>query len=93
MLASTASAATEIPSGVWTHVALVREVGEFRLYIGGRLVASNTPADAYIQTTTLAFGADLSGANGLAGHLDEIRVCDSAVYTADFNTVFDAPQF
>lgn len=79
-----ASAATEIPSDVWTHVALVREAGEFRLYIGGRLVASNTLADTKIQTTTFAFGADLSGANGLAGHLDEIRVCESAVYTADF---------
>ncbi len=79
-----ASAATEIPSGAWTHVALVREAGEFRLYIGGRLVASNTAVDAYVQTATFAFGADLSGAHGLAGHLDEIRVCESAVYTADF---------
>lgn len=79
-----ASAATEIPSNVWTHVALVRDADEFRLYVGGRLVASNTPANVYIQTTTLAFGADLSGAHGLAGHLDEIRVCQSAVYTADF---------
>jgi phage tail P2-like protein len=79
-------AATVIPTGQWTHVALVRDGDAFTLYLNGRQAAEGTRAGVYLPTQDITFGTDMDGGQGLGirGNLDEIRLCAAAVYTANF---------
>lgn len=80
------SAATAVPAGLWTHVALVRNEDVFKLYLNGQLAATGTLAGVDLPAHDITFGSDGVGGQGfgLSGHLDAIRICEAAVYTANF---------
>jgi len=79
-----ASAATVVPAGQWTHVALVRSGEQFTLYLDGQQAATSTHAALALTPYDILIGGDGTSAFGVEGNLDEIRVSMSAVYTANF---------
>jgi len=79
-----ASAATVVPAGQWTHVALVRSGDQFTLYLDGQQAATSTQAGLALTPYDILIGGDGTSAFGFEGNLDEIRVSMSAVYTANF---------
>lgn len=74
--------------GEWVHVALVHAGGSLRLYVNGRAQGARVPS----ATRTLphgdeayfSIGRDGRWQHPLTGALDELRISDDAVYTADF---------
>jgi hypothetical protein len=76
------STAGSIPVGLWTHVALVCQGGEFTTYVGGigsALGAGNVQRSP--QGGTISFGGPGLAFNGM---MDEIRITPAALYTANF---------
>ncbi len=74
------------PIEAWTHLALVRHVDRFRLYIGGQEVANVSAAPvAALPHVSVLVGGDGTNARSFAGRMDEIRVSAVARYTANFD--------
>lgn len=82
-LASTATLTT----GVWYHVAGVRDGSTFRLFLDGTQEATDTDASSLYDTSGLGYvqiGGDGVG-DGFKGYLDDIRITEGiARYTASF---------
>jgi hypothetical protein len=81
---STASAIFSL--NTWSHWAFVRSSGTFKIYIDGveRASASNS-LDFTFNSEPIRIGDwDTGGGNGHIGYLDEIRMSNSARYTANF---------
>lgn len=72
-----------IPSGSWTHVAIVRTGSSYALYLGGSLSASVTDSSPQLPS---AIGWVLSGRPGFRfrGLLDEVRLSNTALTPAEF---------
>ena len=77
----TLSGAAPLLEDVWQHVAFVYDLGNVTLYVNGTAVAADTGFLRPNQdgTPALLFGADASGAGGVAanflsGDLDEVRI-------------------
>jgi hypothetical protein len=69
-------------TGVWTHFAITRAAGTLNMYIGGTRGYTNTYTSA-MDATRLRIGADVSGASGVNGYLDDVRITKGfARYTA-----------
>ena len=72
-------------TGVWTHVAAVRESGTWKLYVAGSAVplsggvttAPNTPSE---RTTV---GSSNTGVENFSGLIDDARVYDKALTATD----------
>jgi hypothetical protein len=79
------------PAGSWTHVALVRDAMEIRLYVNGKLADASEVDPAWqrtLNTFPLLIAADPSG-NGAPmsffdGLIDEVRVSRGARYRDAF---------
>ena len=71
----------------WVHMAFVRASGVIKIYVDGvsQTLTTNTNASANLTdiAATLRIG-DYNGSNNLNGYLDEIRISNSARYTANF---------
>lgn len=82
-LSSTATLST----GVWYHVAGVRDGSTFRLFLDGTQEATDTDASALYDTSGMGYvqiGGDGVG-DGLKGYLDDIRITEGvARYTSGF---------
>ena len=78
--------AVTLVTGVWTHIALVRNGNDYNIYIDGTSVASGTDATAVADFSGGLFIGSVEGAlyNNLDGYMDEIRVSDTARYTTGF---------
>jgi hypothetical protein len=79
-----ASTAT-ITDGAWTHVAVVRQSGTIKVYVGG----SGGTGGAYSSSVTcpgsVRIGVDSAGAAGWLGYLDDIRFTPGvARYASNF---------
>lgn len=77
----------------WTHVAVTRQSGVFKLWANGTLVATQpgfTSLSVGSSGTPLAIGSlwsstGATAASGLIGHIDEVRITKGvACYTAAF---------
>lgn len=81
------SSTATLTTGVWYHVAGVRDGSTFRLFLDGTQEATDTDASALYDTTGLGYvqiGGDGVG-DGFKGHLDDIRITEGiARYTASF---------
>jgi len=89
--------ATNLPSGQWHHLALVRSGTTYSLYANGILEASVTDATT-LSVSTSGNQVDVGGARSVSyivGWLDEVRiVVGAAVYTTAFTpptVAFDDP--
>ena len=90
-----------LSTGTWYHVAVARSGGSTKLFLDGTQVGSTyTDGNDYGSTKPLIIGGDYnSGANGFAGHIDEVRISKGAgrftgnftpttgEYSSDLNTV------
>jgi hypothetical protein len=76
---------TQIVVNTWYHVAVVRNGNNYTLYVNGTAEGTNTSrTDVLGQNTGMKVGALADGSLVWNGHLDEVRVSNSARYTANF---------
>jgi PKD repeat protein len=77
-----------LPANAWTHIAFVRHSNVLKLYVNG--IVSNT---TYAQPTTNLSGLIYAAIGGsrsssaesfVQGYMDEVRLSNYAVYTANF---------
>lgn len=62
-------------TGTWYHIALVKTSGNFKMFVNGTALGSNTANATDIQgSNDVYFGTDLAGGSGLNGWMDEIRI-------------------
>jgi hypothetical protein len=83
---------TTVANGTWYHLALVRNGTNIGLYVNGTseasiTVASNFVVDDSANTTGYQIGAYYNGDSTtiINGHIDEIRISNSARYTTNFS--------
>ena len=67
----------------WYHFAWSRASATNRFFFDGQLITDSTITDASISTTNLYIGGGVSSQD-LDGYMDEIRISNSARYTANF---------
>lgn len=81
--------ASTITTGRWYHVAVVRQGGEWRLFVDGRVAASLSGNNSSVAdyTNTFRFGHDVPIGVGWAhnGWMDEMRVSTVARWLSNFN--------
>lgn len=71
----TISATPTIADSTWYHVAVDFDGTDYRLYLGGTVVATTTAADTIFDSSKkLSVGTDESGAARFLGWIDELRV-------------------
>lgn len=78
--------ATTISTNTWHHVAVVRNGSSLKLYLNGTEDGSGTATDIRPGLSTIWVGAyqDSTPTASWNGHLDEIRVSNTARYTTTF---------
>jgi hypothetical protein len=95
LLTSTSS----VTNNTWTHVAVVRENGDFKLFYNGNLEATRTGTswiniDTASGTTTfrdMRIGmGDAVNDNSYNGYIDELRISSIARYSANFTPATSA---
>jgi hypothetical protein len=82
------SSPTDLPTGVWTHVAGTYDGALVSVFVNGTLAAS-APRTGAIPTNTLAvrIGADSAGKNRFAGLLDEVVLYSRALAPTELAAV------
>lgn len=79
---------TTVTTSVWHHVALVRNGGQFKVYLDGVLEITATDFTIPSYTAVMCIGSDTAyggGASPFNGYLDEFRIHKGlAVWTAPF---------
>jgi hypothetical protein len=75
---------TTLSTGIWYHVAMVRDGGTSTLYVNG--VAEDTYADSNNYTSSrIDVGGDISNSYNLDGYIDDLRITKGvARYTDNF---------
>jgi len=72
--------------GTWYHVAVTRESGTFRMFVDGELEVTNVASynyDTTYMTEDFLVGRYSNGnSSGLNGNVDDIRISNTARYTA-----------
>ncbi|MCI0359777.1 MAG: LamG domain-containing protein, partial [Planctomycetaceae bacterium] len=80
----------------WTHLALVRQANELRLYCDGKPVKTFNVSDRFTldgNAQTLVFGQTGGGSSsGFKGHLRDFRVSKAARYAAPFTPPLRFPS-
>ena len=76
---------TALTEETWHHVAYVHTSGTLKIYLDGTLQdTSSTSGAAMNGTTGFTIGKNHSGTNGMNGHMDEIRVSNTALWSSNF---------
>jgi hypothetical protein len=83
------SSSSAISTNTWYHIAVSRATGSTRMFIDGTQVGSTyTDSNNYIAQTvnigSSGTGADGGFTNVFTGHIDELRVSNTARYTSAF---------
>lgn len=84
---------TGVLDNAWHHIAVSRTSGVLRVFIDGVLEASATVTHS-ITSDALQVGFDPDNSTYLSGHVDDLRVSRSSVYSATFTprtSPFDSP--
>lgn len=69
----------------WYHVALVRQNGDWAIYVDGVKSSSTyTGADFIVANDDASIGFNFNASNSINGHIDEVRVSNIARYTSNF---------
>lgn len=76
---------TTLSTNTWYHVALVRESGDWTIYVDGVASSSYTGTDALPSNTEVfRIGINQPGSNSHDGYIDEFRISNTARYTTGF---------
>ena len=73
-----------LTANTWFHYAVQRSGTTFTAFQNGVSVATTTQTTTVGQQTTIKIGAMADGSNGYTGYLDELRISNTARYTANF---------
>lgn len=77
----------------WMHVAATYDGSTMRLFIDGELEASGPgPSSIAVNDLALALGAEPDGSRPFGGALDEVRVYDRALTSAEIAELADVPS-
>lgn len=70
----------------WFHIAIVRSSGTWTLYVNGKSVGTTTVGGTYdfASTTGWSIGGSQTGSFPFTGYASDVKLTNSAVYTADF---------
>lgn len=80
----TVTSSLPVTVGVWHHVAMARQSGTLRIFVGGAEVSSLADSTSYAGTG-FAVGTYYSSAFRVDGYVDEFRItAGTALYTANF---------
>lgn len=79
---------SSLSTATWYHVAVSRSGTDTKMFINGTQAGSTyTDSTNYLAVATATIGADQNSiTNFTDGHIDEIRVSNSARYTANFTS-------
>ena len=85
----TVDAAHDVPRGAWYHLAFVKQGTNLRMYKDGVNVEGNNQTSATNLPSTfrvgeITIGTDSGQGYDLLGHMSNLRISNSARYTADF---------
>jgi len=87
---------TALTTGVWYHVAIVRnaDLGTFRIYLNGTLDAYTTGVTGNVNNTDpVSIGGIIATAGeSLEGYIDDLRISNIARYTSGTYTVPTSAQ-
>lgn len=72
-----------VTTGVWYHIAYVRNGSNLNVYLNGTSVLSTASAATYSQNAS-AWVVGLSYTNYASGYISNLRYVNSALYTASF---------
>jgi hypothetical protein len=82
---------TEVSTGIaitkeWTHIALARESGVWRIFINGTLAASRTSSTNLGSSQPIRIGQGINGpTTAYDGHISDLRIVKgTAIYTSNF---------
>lgn len=68
----------------WYHVALVRQSGTVKVYLDGTAAGSASNSGSVSSSTTLKIGSRADSSSKYKGWMKELRVSNTARYTANF---------
>jgi hypothetical protein len=75
----------------WTHVALTRESGAWRIFVNGTLQFGSYTNTGNLSRTAMRIGMDWATLYGFSGYLNDYRITNNAArYTASFSAPVDA---
>lgn len=80
---SFASTSGKFSLNAWFHCATVRSSNVVKIYVDGVEVLSGSDANALYIKNISGYNGGAGGYN-ILGYLDDIRICNSAVYTSNF---------
>ena len=70
--------------GTWFHVAAILKDNILKTYLNGKLVSSMYRLGIYTEMVVIGGGGS-SHQVGLYGNIDELRICDVAIWDNDFD--------
>ena len=73
-----------LSTNTWHHVAAIRSSGTLKIYLDGTGVGSAADSNNYNAATDLRVGIADGSNSAFIGHMDEILIANSAVWTSDF---------
>lgn len=76
---------TTLSSNTWHHCALVRNGGDWEIFLDGSSEGTYTANDSLTSNDTFRIGRSSDASYGFDGYIDEIRVSDTARYTTSFS--------
>jgi hypothetical protein len=83
--ASRITSTTTISTNTWYHVAIVRDSSnDIKMYINGTNEGSAYNFSNNMTSTYYRIGNNVSASNGFNGHIDELRISNTARYTSNF---------
>ncbi len=83
---------THAVTGVWYHVAAVKNSSSFSLYVNGQLEDSRSPVPSFLDThsTNLRIGSNAFEGAHLNGLIDEAEIYNRALSAAEIDAIYKA---
>jgi hypothetical protein len=77
---------SSVSANTWHHIAITSSSGSFKMFLDGteQTATGSLPSSFNNTTTPLFIGRISGGSRQMNGHLDEIRISNTARYTAAF---------
>jgi len=84
--ANRVTATSAVSATTWHHIAVVRSSGNVQMYVDGVAVGSTYSSSDNHQELTLGIGQRYgeAGSSNFNGHIDEVRISNTARYTSNF---------
>lgn len=82
--ATFATSSGSISTNTWTHIAYVRSGSTLTFYIGGTSQGTGTASGTIGRTDQIRIGQHTGTSEDFSGYIDELRLSNSARYTANF---------